>query len=263
MVLMLVAPDRLWGLAGDAMSVIVMAHGLAGGWGGAADETALTYVTTNVLQYVRADLELVESGGVVDSWADQSGNGHDYTGTGTSRPAFNATGGPNSTPIVTADGSNDSLVNSTLDLPAPATTNLTVWAIVRANAWTANRTFFASPGGSFNSCCGLAQVTATPNVNMLNENVGPGGNLTLSTWFAVECLFTGSSSDAIRFNDGAPVSGSTSGNVNASTGRTLFSRTAAAQPVSASIAEILHVSRALTSQERTDLAAYRLARYGF
>lgn len=228
--------------------------------------TALTYVQSNVLQYNRADLEYTLNGSNVSVWNDLSGNSHHYEqSTPSAQPLYELTGGPNSTPCITGDGSADILVNTTLDLPAPATTNLTVWMILKAITWTANDTFICSPGGSFQAGLSLIQTGSTPQACLANESIGPTGNITLGSWLAVECHFTGSTSDKLYINDAAPITGANAANVNPTTGRRLFGRGVGGftNYANCSIAEVLHVSRALTTQERTDLAAYRLARYGF
>lgn len=69
------------------------------------------------LLWVEADL-LVESGGFVDSWTDQSGYGHDLLGFGASRPAAEPLGWNGTSPSVLFDGVDDRLF---VNLFGPAT----------------------------------------------------------------------------------------------------------------------------------------------
>lgn len=226
--------------------------------------TALTYVTTNVLQYVRSDMGITLNGSGVSGWADQSGNGHHYSqGTAANQPTWSGSSGSGGTPGITFDGTDDSLVNTTLNLPAPATTNTTIWMVVKAVTWTNNDTLIASPSAGFNAGISLIQNGVTPAVIQSNESVGNSASLTLGTWFSIDALFTGGASDELRLNNGAPVTGTTAANTDPTVGRTLGSRAAAAQPANIVIAEVLHVSRALTTVERSALASYRTSRYGF
>lgn len=234
--------------------------------GGGVIVTPKTILGASLLQWVRADLGIELNGSNVSAWADQSGNGHHYAqGTAGNQPPYEATGGPNGTPAVSGDGT-DYLTNATLDLPAPATTNTTIWIICRVDTWVSADTLIASPGGAFNSGLSLTHQTSTPRIYLTNESLGPfTGGLALGTWGCIEALFTGSTAgntDQLRLNDGAPATGN-GGNVDPTIGRALFGRTTGAQLIDAAIAECVHVNRALTAQERTDLGAYRLRRYGF
>jgi len=78
----------------------------AAGLPGPADiGTALTW-------WYRSDLGVTESGGTVSAWADQSSNARNVS-EATNKPAYSATGGPNSVPSITFDGTNDKLMSST------------------------------------------------------------------------------------------------------------------------------------------------------
>lgn len=60
------------------------------GPGGVGNATGSSGQPQNVL-WLKSDAGISQSGGLVDIWADQSGNSNDATGSGVTRPTFNAT----------------------------------------------------------------------------------------------------------------------------------------------------------------------------
>jgi hypothetical protein len=225
--------------------------------------TPVTIFGASLLQWVRADLGVtVDGSDNVSAWADQSGNGHDYAqATAGSRPAFSATGGPDGKPTITGDGSADWLENTTLDLPAPATTATSVILVCAALTWTNNDTIICSPGG-FNIAMGLYQIGTTPGVTMWNNANGNAGSLTLLAWRRVLMIYRGGTADVLKIGSAADVTGTSAGNENPAQGRILFARATGANPANISIAEAIHVQGVISAQQRTDIDDYITARYG-
>ena len=71
--------------------------------------------TTGLQLWLDANTGVTISGGIVTTWADQSGNGNNVTGSGTTAPTF-LTSGLNGHPTVQFDGVNDLLNNTTANL---------------------------------------------------------------------------------------------------------------------------------------------------
>lgn len=74
----------------------------------------------NCVLWLRADLGITQSGGVVSNWADQSGSGYNFTATLTARPAYTASG-INSLPTLTFDGALTSMGMTGFTLAQPYT----------------------------------------------------------------------------------------------------------------------------------------------
>lgn len=217
--------------------------------------SALTYVTSGVLQYVRADLGITLNGSNVSAWADQSGAAKDYSqGTGAAQPAYSTTSGPNNTAGVTFDGADD-LLTSALDLAAPGTTPTTIWMIVKAVTWTNNDTFVSASSAN---AIQVFQQGVTPAVTQTNAN-NSNTNLTVGTWRRLEAFFNNNTTDFLRIG-ATNVTGASSLNASG-TGRVLGGR-AAANFANIVVSELMYVNRELTAGERTNLDAYVTTRYG-
>lgn len=102
---------------------IVIDQGASVSIDAAASTDPIGITGADLLQWVRADLGIAESGGLVSQWSDQGSGAKHYTqGTGANQPAYTAADATLlNLPTLTFDGTNDSL-QSALQLPAPGTT---------------------------------------------------------------------------------------------------------------------------------------------
>jgi len=88
----------------------------------------------NLMLWLKADaITGVPSGGVIDTWADQSGNSNDLGATGTARPTYQP-GVYNGKPVVRFDG-NDTMTRSSL---AGMTSDHTTFLLMRHTAFNVN-----------------------------------------------------------------------------------------------------------------------------
>jgi hypothetical protein len=99
--------------------------------------------------WLKADAGVTLVGGAVDAWADQSGNGRDFSAPGaTNRPAFSGT--LNGLPVLTFDGSTDYLTGNAASLTiAQNVPGITMIAVVKyATGGTDQRLYSVSTGAS-------------------------------------------------------------------------------------------------------------------
>jgi hypothetical protein len=90
-----------------------------------ASGSAFSPIDLSPLFWMDASAGVTESGGAVSAWADQSGNGNDFSqATGSLQPTYDATG-LNGLPTI--DFANDELVSGTLSSPISNTTIYCVW----------------------------------------------------------------------------------------------------------------------------------------
>ncbi len=212
---------------------------------------------SNLHFWLRADRGVTIGTGV-SAWADQSGNGVDFSqATGSKQPAFSSSAGPNSQAAITGDGTDDFLANAALDLAAPGTTPLTMWMICKAVTWTANK-----------GICGagtwpiIYQVTSTPRIQQFaGGNANANDSLTLGDWRLVEGNFKASIADYLRVGSNK-VTGQSASNADPAAGATIFSRAAGTTCMNVVIAEIFWAKKTLSAGEITALDAYASARYG-
>lgn len=119
--------------------------------------------------WLRADKGITLNGGNVSAWADQSGNGNNFTGTSGHQPAYNASGGPNSLAALVFNGTSSfmtsaaSVTNITsnwtqfmvLKIPNTTQANAILWATGLLNGWgfdintTGNRGVLENGIGAF------------------------------------------------------------------------------------------------------------------
>jgi hypothetical protein len=221
--------------------------------------TPATILGANLLVWLRSDLGVTESGGVVSTWADQSGNGHNFTqGTAANRPAYNATGGPNSTPSILFDGANDGLINSTLNLPAPATTPTFFWLIFRQVTWTNTDRVFSAATGMF-----LGQNSASPGLRPVNAANGTLNNsLPINTYTRGEVFFNEDTTDYSKFGGAAAATGADCGNTDPAIGLGIGSATGGGLPSNIEVCEFVVANVLPSAGQLSALDAYVTSRYG-
>jgi len=191
---------------------------------------------------LRGDV-LSETAGAVTSWTDQSGTGNHHTapdGAGT-EPTYSATGGPNSMPIVTGDGVDDTLFASGFNLAAPGTTSCLIWMVMKQVTWVLSERISSS--GASASQYMWYQNVATPGLKAFNGTASTQNDgCPVGQWKRVAVYFSNSTSDFIIA--GATTKTGTALGNTASTGRTLFAArsggTAPGNWANISVAEILY-----------------------
>ena len=232
---------------------------VGGAAGAAAPSTPLTIISSvPVLAWFRGDLGITIATGVA-AWANQQAGQPTFDmnqGTGGLQPSFNATGGPNSTPIVTGAGVSPFLLSPYTPV-APATTNLFFWLIFRRDvASIGNEAIVTASGASTNR---FSVRHSTGNVGAIN-----GTALTVAmaatVWRRAEVNWTGSVADYLKIGSTQNGPGVTMGN-NAATGAlSMFATSTGVLPGASSIAELV-----ITQGAPTELAAlntYCDTRYG-
>lgn len=197
----------------------------------------------------------------VSSWPDASGNGRTLTGSGAARPAWNATGGPNSQPSVLFDGSDDYLTAS-IDRPAPGTEPTFYWAVMRQVTWTIGDRFWcADPGGG--SRLALFQNTATPQIAQANNTtVNSHSGLTVNTYMRVEVYFSNSTADYVKAGSASATTGANASNTDPAGPFELGGSLASLAYANFEVC-IFAIFRALPSAaQRAALDAYVTSRFG-
>lgn len=229
--------------------------------GGVRRATPLSILgPASVLQWVRSDLGITLNGSGVSGWADQSGNGNNLSqGTAANQPTYNATGGPNGTPSLLFDGTNDSLAAATPNQPAPGTTVTYLWAVFRNVTWTGSDRIVAVSGNGASML--VMQSGSSPQCVSANVTLGPVNNgALLSAYARLEAYFSNSTSDFLKLA-ATSVTGTNTGNTDPVAGTTLAAGNGA-NFGNVEIVEFFVVNRLPSSTERTSLDAYCTARYG-
>ncbi len=214
----------------------------------------------------------------VSQWDDYSGNGNDFVqAVGSKQPAHNSTGGPNSTSIVTFDGTDDDLyvvlaLASMISLSAYA-----VIAVVRidtqpdAGSDNADATCYDNEHVISDGAAGYwgTALRRTNNrfqswhFSTVTEVVGTDAST--STWYRLRVEYDGTDithklgSAGIQTDAGA---GNIGAGSSASTLIKLGSNYANADYAAISIAEVMVLNRALTPDERTSIDSYITSKFG-
>jgi len=126
------------------MSIVPLLSSQAGG---AFSDTPR--LIPNLGLWLEADVGVTLVGGAVDAWADQSGNGRDYSAPAT-RPAYSGT--LNGLPVLTFNGSTDYLTGNAASLNiARNVSGLTMIAVVKYATAVASRFVSISTGALANA----------------------------------------------------------------------------------------------------------------
>lgn len=166
------------------------------------------------------DTNVNATGGFVDSWVDNLAGS--WAQAATARPALSLGTGPNGLNEVIADGSNDNLILTGLDFPAPSVGApiyiVTVFKHITAGA--AGRRLF----GSSDDRLILYTVGGGNTWTMFDGANGPAAAVPDNAYCFLEMLFTGSAADFIAVNGAAPVTGNSS-NSNPAANFAIFGNT--------------------------------------
>ena len=225
----------------------------------APPSTPLTILgSTNLVQWCRADLGVTI--GASFAWSDQSGHAADYANAvaaaGPSLTASDATLNNQST--LTFNGTTQSC-DATLLLPAPGTTPVFVWWVLKQNAWTITRSIFSDTAGSRHL---IFQQTASPGMGMADTTqVNNNTAGTVGSWFRGAAQFTNSVADYLKIG-ATKVTGANAGNTVGGGTRRIATNSAGSLFTSVSLAEILYYKGTPSAQQLLDLDTYCTGRYG-
>lgn len=224
--------------------------------------TPLTIVGAgDTVAWWRSDLGITLNGGAVSAWADQGSGGFHLTqGTGANQPTYNAAGGPNSTPSLLFDGTGHSLVNATIDRPAPGTQPTFLWGVLRQLTWTNGDRILGF--GAVGTHMNVTQNPATPqwrqqNVTLANTN----GGLALNTYGRFEVFFNNNTTDYIKLIT-TNVTGVNAGNTDPAAGLRLGCDSVGALFSNIEVCELAVYKVLPTAGQLAALDAYCTARYG-
>ncbi|HVW26869.1 MAG TPA: hypothetical protein VHC69_15980, partial [Polyangiaceae bacterium] len=161
-----------------------------------------------VLYSIQSDLGVTLNSSTVSAWADQSGNGHDFSqATASFQPTY-AASGLNGYPTITFDGSNDYMSNSVGSQSSGQV--IWEWTVYKLVTWVNGKIFW---GG------GVAGVWAGPTSSPQIQQVISTGHNTVSavpvgSWSVAEALFNNSTTDYLKAG-GTTATGSSNGAVGA------------------------------------------------
>jgi hypothetical protein len=212
--------------------------------------------SVQVLLAVQSDFGVTLNGPTVSAWADQSGNGNDFSqGTAANQPTY-AAGALNGQPTITFDGTNDSLANATLNLPAPGTTPTFYWGVIN-HTWGLNKAYI---------CAGVDRMKIFPaNVTpQVNSNNGTGlGNTgaAVGSWVRMEALFSNSTNDYLKLAS-TNATGTNTGNNDPAAGILLGRNSASTVFGNISFAAFMICAGKPSAAELAALDAAVTAKYG-
>lgn len=157
-------------------------------YGSHPDSTSVTplAILGSLAWWVRADMGITIGTGV-SAWADQSGNGVNFTqGTGANQPAYNAAG-LDGRPTVLGDGTNDTLL-APWARAAPGTQPFYLWMVYRQVSWTSGDCLIGDLSGT--GFVHQQAVGATPTVTQFNgTQANANTSAVIGTFVRSEALF--------------------------------------------------------------------------
>lgn len=209
-----------------------------------------------VLQAIQSDLGVTSSGGLVSTWADQSGNGKNYTAAGAAQPSIgNAT--VNGFPVVSFDGVANAMT-AALTLPAPGTTPTYIWMIIRQNTWVVNTGFVSQDNAT--GAHMIWQGSGSPDILSFEGTT----NLTntaaaLGAWVRLEAQWQNSILDYLKINE-TNVTSINTGNSASTFNRTL-GRVSTAGFAKFDILALMYCGGIVSQKDRDALSAAARAKY--
>jgi len=171
-----------------------------------------------VVASVQSDLGITIGTGV-SAWADQSGNGNNYSqATGSKQPARNAAA-LNGFATVQTDGIDDQLDAASINMAAPGSTPFCYYIVARTLTWTSGKGFCGNTSGTAAGV--LSMQVATPALSMYcGSNVNNNSGAAVNTWCRFVVQFTNSTGDFLRAG-ASTVTGANAGNSDPSAGFTI------------------------------------------
>ena len=223
----------------------------------------------NLVAWARADTGVTLSGSNVTGWADQSGNGRNFSAFTTS-PTFGATAFNTTKPGITfLNGSTQGLLTGVFNI-ASSVAGFFIVCNVPALAGGSDRLFaYFNPAlGDWNSSTGITLICPSGgNVNIL-QNGANGPNLFFSTPTnaRIGCVYNGpAGAISMYLNNGTPVTGTGLGNNTLGASCVLdigANATAPSLAFGMIIAEIVMVNVVPTSGQLASLDSYFQTKWG-
>lgn len=157
-----------------------------------------------------------DNGATGAQWNDQTGNArHATQATGADQPAVATDATFNNRQTVQFDGVSDFYTLTTWDPPAPGTTNIFMWAILKQKSWTSTDSWFGCALSALRvRQGGVSPAVAANNAIVSGDNVGA----VLNTWTRMRLLWSGSVNDYFRLASTAVGPGASFGNTNSGVG---------------------------------------------
>jgi hypothetical protein len=226
----------------------------------------------NLGLWLKADAGVTLVGGAVDAWADQSGNGRDFSAPApTNRPAYSGT--LNGLPVLTFDGSTDYLTGNAASFTlAQNVSGLTMIAVVKYATGTIQRAFAISSGLANDASRAAFGVTATQwsfvarRLDAVAPAIISGGTSNENHVIQSSVLRYSQATGAIFVNSASQVdttllsAGSTS---NTSSLRAVVGVAIdLIQFLNGDIAEVIIYQRALSAPERNSVERYLSVKWG-
>jgi len=119
------------------------------------------------------------------------------------------------------DGINDSMLEPTLDLPAPNVTPTFIWFVVRQVTFTLNEVLFDCGPGTEGAT--VLTTAVSPGIGQYcGSTVNSSNGATVGALIRGYASFTGTTSDAVKLGAAAVVTGASAGVANPSAGVRLF-----------------------------------------
>ena len=220
--------------------------------GGAAEETPATIMGAKWVECWRAELGVTIASGV-SQWTGQVGGKNWSQGTAGAQPAFNAAGGPNSTPSIALDGIDDFMDCDALVRAVPTAV---LWMIARQTIWTSGDSLINDASATLV----LLQQLASPNIRMFAGTGVNIVNLAVGTFGRIQAEFTASTSDRLLIV-ATSATGASAGTVDGT--QPLLGRNAASTTFGAGeFCEIAFFNAIPTAGQQSSLNAYVTSRYG-
>jgi hypothetical protein len=251
------------------MSIVPLLSSQAGG---AFGDTPL--LIPNLGLWLKADAGITLVGGAVDGWADQSGNGRDFSAPAlANRPAYSGT--LNDLPVLTFDGSTDYLNGGANALTI--CTSLTVLTIITALKYGASatqRAFAISAGNAATAgrvSMGVSTTQYELGARRLDSDVTfttiAGGTPTTSPTIHSSVVRFSAGTGAIFANGASQVDTTltTAGTSDATNSLRVLvgvGTTLSGTFMSGDIAEIIVYQRAISVEERNSVERYLSVKWG-
>lgn len=207
--------------------------------------------------WLRADLGVSHTTGSVDTWADQSGNARNLTGSLTARPTLQ-TGIVNGHPVIRFDGSNDQLLSGNFTVTAAQH----VFVVLRNAAGNTDLDTVWYTDNDANSTTPSRLTWRTGPIMEYDANgqVGSAASLADSTWALVTVLAGAGTGSTLAINNGTPVTDASNMGTGTWDGIVLGSRFSD-RFWAGDIAEVVVYSGAKSGADLTAIQTYFNSRY--
>lgn len=202
---------------------------------------------------------ITQAAGVASAWVDPDVV-LSATAAGAAQPTYTASDAAfNGQPSLASDGAAQ-FMGISLDRPPPGTQATFILCVARFISHTASDALW----GTTTSTLTLVQGAASPTLAIRNTTAGPtNGNLAVGTAGVIGALYNNSTTDYLRINSTAAVTGTNVGNIDPGATIGLFARSSAGGAVANAAMALFCVCAAEpTPAEYTAALAYCNATFG-